>query len=306
MLQHIHRPFNILLRASLCLRADPRLLTERTAVRKNVLTVEESFSRRMGYVRPQEITVREAAPKELRSVVLSEARNAGFSPSTIRDIVCGVLHKRPEPGNWSEYPNIWDEVQDLVYDCEWYRVYDIIEAVSDASMADVPDYSRAFSVLSFPEALNEFFLENGIGWQLDGTKVVSRGTDAFESSVQRASAALADAGLPTAQSEIREALLDLSRRPAPDLTGAIQHGMGALECVARDLTGETNASLGQIINRRPGLLPPPLDAAIEKIWGYSSNYARHISEQRTPTREEAELVVGLAAVVATYLSRKSR
>jgi hypothetical protein len=60
-----------------------------------------------------------------------------------------------------------------------------------------------------------------------------------------------------------------------------------------------------MIKRRPDLLPKPLDTALSQIWGYSSNYARHLSEQRTPTRDEAELVVGLAAVLATYLSRKN-
>jgi hypothetical protein len=40
------------------------------------------------------------------------------------------------------------------------------------------------------------------------------------------------------------------------------------------------------------------------VWGYASNEARHVEEGREPQREEAELVVGLAAVVATYLTKK--
>lgn len=40
------------------------------------------------------------------------------------------------------------------------------------------------------------------------------------------------------------------------------------------------------------------------IWGYSSEVARHGKEDRTLEREEVQLVVGLAATVATYLTQK--
>src|SRR6202035_2949732 len=26
---------------------------------------------------------------------------------------------------WSEYPNIWEEVQELMYGCDWFKAYDI-------------------------------------------------------------------------------------------------------------------------------------------------------------------------------------
>jgi hypothetical protein len=80
--------------------------------------------------------------------------------------------------------------------------------------------------------------------------------------------------------------------------------MGALEAVARDLTGDAKATLGEAIKRNPKLLPKPLDTALSQVWGYASNEARHVEEGREPEREEAELVVGLAAVVATYLTKK--
>ena len=62
---------------------------------------------------------------------------------------------------------------------------------------------------------------------------------------------------------------------------------------------------GEILKRHPALLPKPLDDALAKIWGYASNEARHVTEGREPDREEAELIVGLAAAVAIYLTRKN-
>ena len=80
--------------------------------------------------------------------------------------------------------------------------------------------------------------------------------------------------------------------------------MGAMECVARDVSGEAKATLGEILKKHPGLLPPPLDTALSQIWGYASNEARHVLEGKNPSREEAELVVGLSAALTTYLTRK--
>jgi hypothetical protein len=103
---------------------------------------------------------------------------------------------------------------------------------------------------------------------------------------------------------MHEALTDLSRRPHADLTGAIHHGITALECVARTASGDTDSTLGKILNDHPDLIPKPLDAAVAKAWGYASEKGRHIQEGNEPTRDEVELVVGIAANVVTYLAKK--
>ncbi len=46
-------------------------------------------------------------------------------PSTIRGIIRRVLLVPPDQNNWSEHPNIWDEIVGLVSDCPWYKVYDV-------------------------------------------------------------------------------------------------------------------------------------------------------------------------------------
>jgi hypothetical protein len=63
-----------------------------------------------------------------------------------------------------------------------------------------------------------------------------------------------------------------------------------------------SATLGDILKRHPALIPKPLDTAVEKAWGYASQMGRHIQEGRKPERKEVELIVGMAATVATYLS----
>ena len=260
-----------------------------------------SFSRRNQYAAPpKEISIREDAPEGLRATVLEVARNLGWGPSHLRTTVCAVLRVRPDPDNWSEYPNIWEEVQAHIYECEWFKVYDIIEALH-ASLEETGDATIA---TRFADDINAYFVEAGIGWQLVDGQIVTRGPEAFESIVTAAVAALDHTERTTAASHLHEALQDLSRRPTADLSGAIFHAMGALEAVARDLAGDPKATLGEVVKRNPDLLPKPLSTALSQLWGYASNEARHVLEGREPNREEAELLVGLAAVMATYLTRK--
>ena len=136
------------------------------------MTTTTPFSRRNQYAgEAQEITIPEDAPETLRTAVLSSAVELGFGPKQLRAIICRVLRARPDPDNWSEYPNVWVEVQWHMYDCKWFKVYDIIEAL----YAAFRDNDGALAA-QFAEEINACFLEEGIGWQLVEERVVTRGT----------------------------------------------------------------------------------------------------------------------------------
>jgi hypothetical protein len=117
-------------------------------------------------------------------------------------------------------------------------------------------------------------------------EIATRGTETFESNVHGAVETLEQSGRVTARDEIHEALIDLSRRPEADLTGATQHAMAALECVARDVCGDKKATLGEVIKKYPGTIPKPLDESVSKAWGFASEMARHIRERRKPERRK--------------------
>jgi hypothetical protein len=258
----------------------------------------ERFSQRRGFsIRPAEISIRNEAPQHIRDAVLQIALDTGFRPSELRTIICRVLRVAPDSSNWSDYPNVWYEVQGLVESTEWFRVYDIIEAL--AQHAEGTERTDAFE-----REVNQYFAEAGVGWQLADGGVEIRGPEHFESAVDSVAAALAQSSKSTAQREFHEALLDLSRRPEPDLTGAVQHALAGLECVARDAVEDPNATLGSILKRNPTLVPKPLDGALEKVWGYASERARHVHEGGAVETAEAELLVTMAAAAAAYIVRK--
>jgi hypothetical protein len=253
-----------------------------------------NFSKRLGYTGADaEITVREDAPPFLRYWISGWAAKAGLSAHAMRETVCEVLRTVPDSNNWSP-GNVSMEVDGLISDCPWYRVYDIIEAFAECILKE----SNRKATAEFAESVNGYFREAGIGWKLEDGLILSRGDEEFENQTTVAAEVLSDAGSRTATQELHQAIADLSRRPAPDLTGAIQHAMAAMEC------GEPQPTFGKLIQRHPDMLPPPLNQGVEKAWGYASEMGRHVREGRMPDREEAELVVGIAATVATYLTKK--
>lgn len=269
-----------------------------------------TFSERFGFEPSDtEISTRDA-PVELRSSFVDIAYEAGLAPRSLRAIVCRVLIEAPDPNNWSEYPNIDEEVRRTLGDAPWYEVYNVIEAVSHELPATAmfpPSFPggepRRSGYAYFEERINRLFRKKGIGWKLVNRQLEYRGTEGVETALRGVYELVRDRGRATAATELHQAVADLGRRPEPDVTGAIQHAMAALECVARDHVCSSD-TLGQLIQRNPQMFPPPLDTVVSKAWGFTSNFGRHLVEGRPPNFDEAELMVGLSAVLCRYLARK--
>jgi len=262
------------------------------------MTNKDTFSKRQGLfsIKEKEITVREDAPEGLRGFIKMAYYDLNKNPSDLRAITTRVLKIAPDNNNWSEFPNIDWEVGEHLDNCEWYLVYDIIETI----IQKLKEPERT----TFINEINEYFIVNGIGWKIVNGQIETRGDEVFETAVKTVVSVLETAKLETAKTEIKEALIDLSRRPTPDITGAIQHSLACLECVAREATGDKKATLGELIKKHPNVIPKPLDIAIEKIWGFTSEQGRHLREGQAPEYLEAELVVELSSAISTYLGKK--
>jgi hypothetical protein len=259
-----------------------------------------SFSKRYGYrSRPSGPLIYHEAPEQVRAGLLSVLeRQMNKSPKWMRGVVCDVLRLRPDPHNWSEYPNIWGEVQDIVHQAKWYEVYDIMEAFAEkcARNGDLDEFSAH---------INELLADEGIGWRLNNTTALEIHGDAeLENVLGDTEEELKQSGFATAASELAEARGDLSRRPDPDLSGAVHHAMASLECVAREVSGDPKKTLGEIIKQHQDLFPPPVDTAAAKLWGYASEQARHGLESRNLAWEEALLMVGVSGALCSYLNTK--
>jgi hypothetical protein len=203
---------------------------------------DQGFSKRLGYSgRDREIRIREDAPESLRYCLPKIAGRFGLSAATTRSIVCEVLRTPPNRENCSA-ESVTQETESLLMACAWHHVYDVAEELLWRITDEEGDWG------GYMETLNDVFREEGIGWQVDTStgQIVSRGEIEFEVETRGASETLDLAGYQRARGEFQQAIADLSRRPEPDLTGAIQHAMAAMECVAREFCGESQPTFGKL------------------------------------------------------------
>lgn len=259
----------------------------------------DRFSRRYRLRRStQGKPVYHEAPERVRVAILEFVHSKmKMTPTCIRDVICEVRRVRPDSDNWSEYPNIWDEAQGHVYSAEWFEFFDFIEELAEIlkSNGELHD---------FEANVNRILEEENIGWRLtDGVLLVNDG-DSIVAIDGTLETALEESGFAVASKEIREAREDLSRRPEPDLSGAIHHAMAALESVSRKICGDQKATLGEIVKQNPDLFPRPVDDAVSKLWGFASEQGRHGKESRRLEWAESLLVVGIAGSLCSYLINK--
>lgn len=264
-----------------------------------------SFSERHGFESAAPpIKYREDASDNLRDMTIELAEKHGLSPHSIRSDLCSILFVAPDQSNWSAYPNVDSECRMLIGNCAWHEVFDAVEIFGSSIYNNGAGLEQAHA---FQKDMNRLFVKDGAGWQMIHGVIVARGSEPFNIITKDARQILESNRNRTAASEIHEAIKDISRRPTPDKTGAIHHAMGAIECITRSLANDSKSTLGEIVKAKSKShgIPPPLDEAISKMWGYSSERGRHIREGAEPTFEEAELVVTVAAAVCIYLSRKA-
>jgi hypothetical protein len=253
------------------------------------------FMKRHGISLPETpIRIRNVATEELRSVVWSYAMQSGMTRINIAGNLRSIV---PCDDYEAEYPV---RSMELAWErCEWPYVFRGIEHI-----AAILSHDSHLRLATFEHHLNDFFRRKGYAWKLVGGLVEVRGPEAVEAAISKARETLAANGLRMAESELHEALKDLSRRPEPDVTGAIQHAGAALECVAKEVSGKRKKNFGQIISDNPNLFPQPLNTAAEKIWGFVSNNGRHVNEGTIPRHDIAYLVTGFAAALSAYLADK--
>ncbi|WIW88084.1 hypothetical protein K3M67_14145 [Sphingobium sp. V4] len=252
----------------------------------------DSFSGRLG-LRPA-MLVHNDAPMAFRHAVVGALKTEVISSDKVIGIVQrGTALPRP-PGH------IVDKVLvAMIERCEWWRVFDVGEAGYAAIHSE--QYLGPNKAETFERAINEACRANSIGWKMEAGIFAVVASTAQHDHATDIIADLDVSQLKTSANELREAHRDLSRRPLPDISGGMQHAGAAIECLAREISGETKLTLGDIIKRRADLFPGAYRKMAEAMWGIVSNQGRHIREEGEPDLEEALFVVGSITNLAAYL-----
>lgn len=281
---------------------------------------KERFTERQGLGgKDQPIVYRaEFGPEVREKLLFVLTQDVGWKHRTIASTLRHVLRKLDTE------EDAWDQVKALWFSAEWHRLFDVFEEVyedlqrEDAEVSTIDFHDGDLVDVSTPTTkaktfegdLNRTLREEGVGWEMHEGKLYARsGSDAQDATVRSAIKNLQEAGLAGAASDLNEALNAISRRPIANPVGAVVHSVGALEAAAKAYVGDPKKkTLGDLHKDLSSKLhlPKPLDDAVDKVYGYSSGYARHRTEGVKPTFEEAELVLGLCAAIVTYLTRTNK
>lgn len=262
----------------------------------------DAFSQRFGFRRQTPIQYRQEAPEMLRQFLRRSLLNYIYESEKRRNFAYTSMDLMPSEFTYDGE----NQIKMLSEQAPWYKIYDSLERLYAQLLVERSGVRyRTAEADEFRRLLNHHFETFGYAWLLaeDG-HLEFRGDESFVAAMANASIALGEIGSDTAQAEIHKALEDLARRPEPDLTGAIQHAMAGLECVANQVCGTSGLELGKVVKSSPDRFPPPLGEIVPKLYGYASNNGRHITEGKEPGFAEAELIVGVAATISTYLARK--
>jgi len=171
------------------------------------------------------------------------------------------VDSRPGYGHPNRGRQILDRIREYFFNCEWNEVYDLLEFLVRIYCKEKPRLS---------DYLNQVLARELAGYKfIDGTLVDI--TDPQES--QMLAEALADTRFTPVTSHLERALNLLADRKQPDYRNSIKESISAVEAMARVVSGNPKATLGEALKvlERKGHLHPALKEGFSKLYGYTND-----------------------------------
>jgi hypothetical protein len=197
----------------------------------------------------------------------------------------------------------WTELERIVSTCEWWAFYDLCELITD-------HLERALGASDqFQADANRLFDEECLGWRLKGGLVERVGTQESQRLLDEARESLKDARFAGPEEQFAKAVRALSLRPQPDTANCVKDAVGALEGVARIVTGRPSALLSKIVAElsRKKILHPALAKCFDGLYAYRGDAggAAHgaVTAEPVPVAE-AEMALNTSAALIIYLVEK--
>ena len=236
------------------------------------------------------------APEQLRYGLREVLDDLGYErPSAQRAILCKALRRIPDPYNWSDYPNVDNEVSDLIAVEPWYKFFDALERI--------PKSLAEEDISSYFDKMNALFNEEQIGYRFESGAIIRLGTEEFHTTVRVAQLALRGERFAEPRRQFELGLDFRNRRPT-DWANAIKEAVNSVEGVLQVIYGRPGVSMTTIISEN---LPADLPSGIKKLFrslysqGSGTVGARHASIGGTePTGPRAELALHIAASLHAF------
>ncbi|MCK4402507.1 MAG: hypothetical protein KAV98_01880 [Dehalococcoidia bacterium] len=195
-----------------------------------------------------------------------------------------------------------EAIEKLIMNCQWLQFYDMCEVLWQGL-----EYECERDSLS--EEINTLFREEHLGFELKDGKVEKIGAAFIDARVNEARYLLKETEFKGADKHFEKALKALNIRPNPDAENCVKDAVAAIESVGRIIVKDGKAMLSDIIKdmARDGLIPRPLDEAIQKVYAYRGSQpgvAHGLVGTSKVTIDDAEFVLAMSAAIIIYLVKK--
>ena len=185
------------------------------------------------------------------------------------------------------------------FNAEWNDVYDLIEFIIPLGVCQRDDKFVENCNLFLERENSAYRIVNGLVSPITSGEEIQSIEMAIEKS-------LPFSGVRT---HLEKALSHLSDRGNPDYRNSIKESISAVESLAKHISGNKNATLGDALKaiRRDEKLHPALEGAFSKLYGYASDAGgiRHaLMEESTIGDAEAKFMLVACSAFTNYLIEK--
>ncbi|MFH1639482.1 MAG: hypothetical protein ABIB93_04115 [Chloroflexota bacterium] len=193
---------------------------------------------------------------------------------------------------------------ELIKSCEWWQFYDICEIIFTTMVSQKSLFTAQFS-----SYLNQLFADEFLGFRFNEGKIEKVGSGFIDVRIQEARYLLKETEFKGADVQFEKALKALNVRPNSDVENCVKDAVSAIESVGRIITKDDKALLSDIVKdlAKKGIIPKPLDEAIQKVYAYRGNepgVAHGLVGESKVTIDEAEFILAMSAAIIIYLVKK--
>lgn len=215
------------------------------------------------------------------------------------------------PKTYSDYG--W-QLSSIIKTCEWYEFYDLCDVTyryycETPSLVSMITRKKDTTIDKFTLELNNLLENEGMGYTIRNGQIERIGAAFTDQEIAKARILLGEPAFVGPEEQFEKAIGFLNQRPDADPLNCIKEAVGAVEGVAKILTGDHTADLKKIIQKitANGMIPKPLNQTFEKVYAYRGNLpgvAHGQVEKANASIEEAEFTLGMCGSMIIYLAKK--
>lgn len=222
-------------------------------------------------------------------------RDDGALGDAVSRLIWSEFFKSPaDARDWHGY-EIVKQIRAWYFSAAWHEIYDFIEFSLDVFLAE-----------TVANEVNIILERESAGYRYISGSFVQVTSPAELESIQDALISAPYAGV---EGHIKSALGHLARKQEPDFRNSIKESISAVESMAKEITGNNKATLGDALSKLEsvGKFHPSLRKALSALYGYTSDEGgiRHaMLDEPKISGDDAKFMLVACSAFVNYMKSK--